>query len=617
MAWQMPLHSVPGFLHLLLFLLVLSVGTSSADDRTIDGTGNNAASFMMGAAHQMIPRLGPARYADGISVPMSAANAELPNPRTLSNVLSDQTGINLDEHGLTDMVWLWGQFIDHDIVLTEGGFEFNPIPIPMGDPDFDPLQTGTNMIPFTRSMPAAGTGMSADMPRHHININTAFIDASTVYGSSEDLADELRAFVDGKLKLTADGLLPRNTNDFPIANDSNIVSADELFLAGDDRVNEHAGLTAIHTLWVREHNRLCDEFKAANPSWTDEELYQRARKWVGALVQVITYREWLPALLGPYSPGSAGTYDPSIDPRASTEFATAFFRVGHTMLGSNLERFGADNFPAPGGHLLLRDAFFDPGRVATGEEILFLLKGFAARPMQQIDMQVIDDVRNFLFGPPGSGGFDLSSLNVQRGRDHGLPDYNTMRAHFGLPPRDFTGINTNNPGIGADLAMLYGSDVDHIDTWVGGLSESHAPGAAMGELFATALADQFRRLRDGDRFYYRFDPDFSTDDLALLEATHLSDVIRRNTGFPRLQRNAFQVIPNPIVQYDRLDTALRLRLRWDTHPAATYVVEATESMNEESWSGIITPIDGNGAGFSLTLGTHFPEARFFRLRQYP
>lgn len=191
--------------------------------------------------------------------------------------------------------------------------------------------------------------------------------------------------------------------------------------------------------------------------------------------------------------------------------------------------------------LALRDAFFNPMRITDEGGIDSLLRGLAAQRMQDVDVSVVDDVRNFLFGPPGSGGFDLVALNIQRGRDHGLPDYNTVRVALGLPPAaDFDDI-TSNPDLAVELAQLYAT-VDDIDLWVGALAEDHKPGAAVGELVYHALKDQFERHRDGDRFWYEIDPEFTPDQIARIRRTKLSDVIRRNTQIRDMQPNVFFVL---------------------------------------------------------------------------
>jgi hypothetical protein len=153
-----------------------------------------------------------------------------------------------------------------------------------------------------------------------------------------------------------------------------------------------------------------------------------------------------------------------------------------------------------------------------------------------VDNQLVDSLRNFLFGQPGEGGFDLASLNIQRGRDHGLADYNRVRRAYGLPRvRSFAQISSD-PEIQQKLRDLYG-DVDNIDLWVGGLAEDHLPGSSFGPLITRVMADQFERVRDGDRFWYQ--RVFSGAQLAQLENTRLSDIIKRNTSITNLQDNVF------------------------------------------------------------------------------
>ena len=139
-------------------------------------------------------------------------------------------------------------------------------------------------------------------------------------------------------------------------------------------------------------------------------------------------------------------------------------------------------------------------------------------------------MRNFLFGNPGDGGFDLAALNLQRGRDHGLADYNTVRKAYHLQPVKTFAQITSDQTIRNKLAQAYDS-VDDMDLWVVGLAEDHVRGGLVGETFHAILVDQFKRLRDGDRFWYRNDPFFTSRPKLLkqVEGTKLIDIIRRNT----------------------------------------------------------------------------------------
>ncbi len=484
--------------------------------RTIDGFGNNPIAPELGGPGAAYLRLVAPAYADGDS---ALAGPDRPNPRVISNVVNDQEDSIESARGASDFVWQWGQFIDHDIDLTPEADPREDASIPV--PDDDPLFGG--VIALARSAFVAGTS-----PRDQLNGITAFIDASNVYGSDSVRAQALRT-LDGTGRLrTSDGdLLPFNDAGFDNAGGPSAA----LFLAGDVRANEQAGLTAMHTLFLREHNRRAGELRARHPDWTGDDVYEHARLFVGALMQVITYREFLPALLGPGALAPYRGYDETVDPGIANVFATSAYRFGHTTLSPQLLRLDAGGDEIAAGHVALRDAFFNP-ELIQDDGIDALLRGLAGQTMQEVDVQLVDDVRNFLFGSPGSdgapgsGGLDLASLNIQRGRDHGLATYNDTRAAFGLARKATFADITSDAVVQARLAAAYAS-VEELDSWVGGLAESHAPGALVGELVFTVLKDQFERLRDGDRFWYQ--RALPRELVRELERTRLSDVIRRNT----------------------------------------------------------------------------------------
>jgi hypothetical protein len=376
-------------------------------------------------------------------------------------------------------------------------------------------------------------------PRQHANALTHWVDGSGVYGSDMVRASALRAGVGGRLATSAGNMLPFNTAGLPNGGDLGAAG----YLAGDIRANEQTGLTAIHTVFVREHNRLADAISSANPGMSDEDVYQRARRIVGAEVQAITYNEWLPALLGGHGLDSYAGYDSSVNPSIDTAFSTAAFRFGHTMLNDQLLRFNEDGTPYAGGHLNLFQAFFNPASIQGPGALDAVVRGLAAQQANEIDTQVIDGVRNLLFGP--GVGRDLIALNLQRGRDHGLPDFNTLREDYGLARvTDFSEI-TSDALVAAALADVYGS-VDEIDPWIGLMAEDHLGGASVGETMAAIFRDQFGRLRDGDRFFYLGDEELTLDELSFLEGITLADIIRMNTDIESIQDNAFfATIPAP------------------------------------------------------------------------
>lgn len=516
---------------LLAALVFVNVEHTWAQEfRTLDGFGNNASNPDWGTAGEKLLRQAPAAYSDGISAPSGATR---PSPREVSNLICAQPALRLNSRNASDFLWQWGQFLDHDLDLSEAGFEFMPIPVPAGDPWFDPMGTGSVVLPFVRS-----EFDPLSTPREQVNRLTAFIDASNVYGSEDDRALALRTLDGtGKLLTSPGELLPYNVLGLPNAHPDGADPAD-FFLAGDVRANEQIGLTAMHTLFVREHNRLCDELALSDPLTTGDERYYLARRIVGAQMQAITYQEFLPLLLGPGAIPPYTGYDPAVNPGITNEFATAAYRIGHTMLASMVLRYEESGSPIDDGNIPLAECFFAPHRITDEGGIEPILRGLASKAAQEIDHEIDDAIRNFLFGPPGSGGLDLASLNIQRGRDHGLPDYNSLRVAYGLAPvTSFAEIHPD-PAVQSALATAY-SSVDDIDPWVGIITEPHAPGALVGELARAILADQFTRVRDGDRFWCEHDLPPAL--MAEVASTTLADVIRRNTDIVDISDTAFIV----------------------------------------------------------------------------
>ena len=534
------------------FMLLCSLSLFAQEYRTFDGTGNNISNPDWGAANAQFLRVAPENYSDGVS---ALGGPGWPNPRVISNELFAQTGLVSDPLGLSDYCWVFGQFIDHDITLAPdnqapGSFVY--IQVPAGDPWFDPWNIGQALIPMRRSTPFPGTGTGPDNPLQHVNVITAFIDASAVYGSSQARADWLRSFTDGKLKTSAGNLLPFNTLDGeydsevdPTAPhmDDPVGMGPKHFVAGDARANENPLLTSFHTLFVREHNRLCDSLIVQNPGWSDEEIYQHARKMVSGMLQAIVFEEWLPTM-GVHLPAYTG-YDPTINPGITNLFSAAAYRLGHTLLNDTIRRIDLDGNVIANGNLPLNQGFFHPMEVYN-EGIDPYFKGMGVQIQQGLDNKVIDGVRNFLFGPPGAGGLDLASINITRGRERGIPALNEVRTAFGLPPHatfaDITGEGT----VSAILENLYGS-LDSLDAWVGLLAESHMSNALFGETIMTIMMDQFQALRDGDRFYYLNDPDLSDEEKDLIHQTTLEQIICRNTGIHVMQENVFVATPHDML----------------------------------------------------------------------
>lgn len=496
--------------------------TSEIVPRPIDGAGSNEDYVDWGAVDQHLLRLAPAAFTDGIGEMVD----DRPNARAISNAVNSQEGDMPNAEGVSDFLWAWGQFIDHDIDLTEAGTtESAAIAVPVGDAWFDPDGTGTQEILFNRVDYLDGSGV--DSARDYPNDITAYLDASMVYGSDPETTASVRG-EGGTLLLGDDGLL---------------IQTESGVLAGDVRAAENAALTTMHTVFAREHNWWVAELEAANPDWSDDDLFWAARQRVEAEIQAITFNEFLPILVGEKAIEDYRGYDPTVNPGISVEFSTAAFRFGHSLLSSEIGRLNEDGSSIAPGALALRDAFFNAGVIGDNGGIDPLLRGLGAGTAQELDTKIVDDVRNFLFGEPGDGGLDLASLNIQRGRDLGVASYNDLREAMGLSrAEDFSDI-TSDPVLAQQLAEIYG-DVDLVDAWVGGLAEDAHGDGLLGELFASIVIDQFERLRDGDPYWSEAGA-LSDAEIEALWDTSLADIIERNTDIDALQDEAF-------FAYDRL-----------------------------------------------------------------
>jgi hypothetical protein len=591
-----------------LFLLVPLTAPSRAADpvavRSLDGSGNNLAHPDWGQLGKPYLRVAPANYADGIKTMVTG-----PPARYTSNRIFNDLGQNIfSENHISQWGWLWGQFLDHTFGLRdETPAESAPIAFSAADP-LERFTNDTGVIDFARTPAAPGTGVTTT--RQQINTVSSYIDAFAVYGGTNARLDWLRrGLLDGDPTnnsaslLLPGGYLPRlDARGDPGAAPAmdlfgaQVISPDSAVVAGDVRANENIALTAVHTLLAREHNRIV----AALPNTLSaEDKFQIARRVVGAEEQYITYNEFLPAL-GVDLPAYTG-YNPTVNATLANEFATVGYRA-HSMIHGEMEPVA----PASSYSQAQLDAFTAQGIVVTHQgsdvkltiplnvtfgnpELLTqvgegpLLQGLANERQYRNDEQIDDTLRSILFQTPKPGALDpsvcaepavnpncfqnvqdLGAIDIQRGRDHGMPTYNQLRVAYGLPAKtsytaitgestaafpndplinqadpindpnilDFTKLldengNPIDPGsdaaidsvvtgirrttIAARLKAIYGAgNTNKVEAFVGMLCEPHVQGTEFGELQLAIWKKQFQALRDGDRFFYGNDPYLAT-----------------------------------------------------------------------------------------------------------
>jgi hypothetical protein len=603
---EVRMHKLAMSIIAALLLATLVAGSGASDPaavRTLDGSGNNPGHVAWGQAGTEYSRAAAPNYGDGIGSMVSG-----PSPRYASNRIFNDVGQNIfSENHVSQWGWAWGQFIDHDIGLRdETPAESAPMPFDAQDP-LEGFQNDFGVLGFSRTPAAPGTGTTNS--RQQINTNGSFIDASNVYGGTSSRLDWLREGVagDGNPANNKASLLMSSRDYLPRADaharravaappmdlmGALVMSPEKAVVAGDVRANENVVLTAIHTLFAREHNRIVAALSRSRLS--DEDKFQLARRVVGAEVEYITYNEFLPAL-GVGLDNYRG-YNPNVNPALANEFATVGYRA-HSMIHGEFEPTVPQNtytgrqlsrtFPAAGiaveRHPDHTVTLVIPLVVAFGNPDLLeevgegpILQSLAERQYKN-DEQIDNSLRSVLFQVPKPdapdpascgapiispncfvGVSDLGALDVQRGRDHGMPFYNDLRRAYGLAPaRSFTDIthestdsfpsdpeiDANDPmddpdildfvrleddqgnpievgseeagedavvgvrrtTLAARLKALYGN-VDRVDAFVGMLAEPHVAGSELGPLQLAIWKRQFEALRDGDRFYYTNDP---------------------------------------------------------------------------------------------------------------
>ena len=517
---------------------------------------------------------------------------KLPNVRFVSTKFFNDDGDNMNHATSTLMLMQFGQFLDHDLTFTpeeeedeccqdcENGIHLcerescNPIFIPPNDPFYQSAELiarGVNQscIDHSRSTGFCSEGFES-VQHEQFNMLTAFVDASNVYGSLDNASTILREYDGtGKMKIEPHTFLLPKIN----------IRSEVERRSGDTRTTEMPGLTSIHTVFLREHNNLCDALKThpdVDSSWGDEDFYQNARRILIAEMQKIVYGEYLPIVLGTegmrqrnLDVRSTSEYNPEIDPSAPNSFSTAAFRFGHTLIRGLIDLFRNMRDEMPYSRYELGKNFFnlDTYEKSGGAGHEHMLMGLMKQEAAAYDRFITSEVTNKLFSSgnmpivsrndnpiPGVGA-DLMSRNLQRSRDHGLPSYAAFYKHLhrdtGLTPGVMDCWDRKPPEIKQDvwdlLKTIY-NHPHHIDLFVGGMAESSHQDGVPGRTFQAIIGETFRRLKDGDRFFFSHRGNMNQAELDEIRGRSFGDIICDTSRFIKATPKDVFRINSPLVQ---------------------------------------------------------------------
>ncbi|XP_069837963.1 dual oxidase 2-like isoform X3 [Dendropsophus ebraccatus] len=501
-----------------------------------DGWYNNLAYHSMGSKGSKLMRLIPASYSDGVY--QIATEPQLPNPREISNAVMNGPSGQSSSQNLTVMAVYFGYHVLSEIVSTQLPAcppEFLNIYIPPGDPVFDPTKKGNVVLPFQRIKWSYDTGKSPNSPREQINTVTAWIDGSSIYGSSHSWSDALRSFSGGKLASGPDGLFPPyTTQSLPmcrIPDPSTGITGDEgIYGFGNAMGNENPLTQAVSLVWFRYHNYMAAKLAQNHSDWTDEVLFQNARKWVTAIYQKIAFYEWLPTFLSKPLPGYNG-YKQHVDPSISPEFLALTAQKIYTMMPSGVYmRDKHCNFlnvtNKDGGNscaLRLCNNYWNRKNpnMKTPADVDHLLLGMCSQVAEKEDHIIVPDLRDYWYGQIKYSRTDLVASSILRGRDMGLPSYKKLKEHYG---HNLDWGDIKNTTIREQLKALYNNDIEKLELIPGVLSEIEGNS---NTLISDIIISQFNRIREGDRFWFENKKNglFTDDEISEINKTTFHDVL--------------------------------------------------------------------------------------------
>ena len=521
----------------ILTTLILTTELSSIEARSNDGRGNNLANPDWGIAGGTYIRVTDVTYGtpDGTSWPYAySLGGDLPETADVSTKVFG-IGAQTDtpnSYGVNEHFQFFGQFLAHDISQAKPGTT-------------EPIFETAGPVPLTRDAYVLDDfGM-----RQTVTSTTSYVDLSQVYGKSDAVESLLRKPGSAKLLLRADDTLP-SVAEVAAAHGADAqailpmfqvlpISAD-LPAAGDERVFQSPQLASIHAVWARNHNYHVENLTADHPDWTVDQIFESARILNEAEYQNIVFNEYVNKLYGTDALGSYSGYSDTVDASIINEFTTIANRFGHDQASDGL--IGLDEAGREVFTKSLAEAIAETGAaIASEDQLNAWIRGQLAQSSQEIDGKVVPSAGNLEIAP--GIVFDLKALDIARGRDHGVNDYNLLREGLGLSTyASFDAFAAAHNVDGETVSILktvYNDDISKLDSLVGGLLEKDVPGSQLGETFTKLGIQQMQNLRDGDRFYFEERFKDMPDLLGQIKDVTMADIIARTTSIEHVYRDGF------------------------------------------------------------------------------
>lgn len=534
--------------------------------RTASGICNNQNHFQWGMATVQHRRVLPQAYANGKWNPraLTVSKKPLPTSRSISNKVHKTDTNKIDnDSGLSLALFYYMQFLDHDVIRTPTGFVSDKVdccstttngsafclPIRVNATDGDTYFPVGYCMDARRSFTVLDCGNPTGF-QNQINEITSYIDASMVYGSSNEEMNNLRSFVAGYLKTSTANFMPEAENISSLPCDPTTPGI--CFEAGDTRANVIPSLTSYHTIFVREHNRIAAYLGTIHPDWTDEKIYQETRKIVAAEIQHITFNEMLPSILDTnqvanYNLYGTYAYNPSIDASIIQDFSIGFRY--HNLMPPALP------LTVRSGSTLINSESFNQEQ--TYEDPSFLFKhnykgidqialGMSFNKCPYANGLMNDAARNKLFLDANFDSYDLATLNIERGREWGTPAYYKHRLLCGVDAAAITTwtalSNTHDADVISKLQSVYES-VQDIDLWTGMITERKIGSSISGPTQSCLVAMQFSNLKYGDRFWYETTDSsvgFTPNQLAEIKKVTLAKIMCDNLSVVKMPAQVFK-----------------------------------------------------------------------------